>query len=151
VRAAALAVIWLGACGASRPATMPAASTASTSGGVPTDPKAEIATLDRKLADERAQLGLAQPELSPSCTGNDCAVTPMSTGAAPIAADPSCHPSASETCTSTCTLADAICDDSMRICVLADKLPGDTDAAASCSRAHATCGAAHARCCGCQT
>jgi uncharacterized protein with beta-barrel porin domain len=62
---------------------------------------------------------------------------------------PACARAQSDTCTQTCTLSDSICDNSKKICELADQLAGDAWAAQKCADGKATCTAATQRCCEC--
>jgi glucose/arabinose dehydrogenase len=136
------------ACSATpRPAsTMPAAAppqpaTPRAAEPVPSDPHAAIEYYAEQIDAQRKQLQL--PE----------AVLPMSTqptAAIPRAAeDTTCHPAASATCGDVCRMSDSICDNSEKICKLADDLGDDPWAAGKCTSARQTCGDAHKRCCEC--
>ncbi len=54
------------------------------------------------------------------------------------------------TCGDVCELGDAICDNALAICQLADELDGDAWAKGKCDSAKASCHQAEDRCCACQ-
>lgn len=126
-----------------RPAAPPQPVTASPQAAEveQTDPHAQIEYYAEQIDAQRKQMQL--PE----------AVLPMSSQPmAPIphaAEDTTCHPAASTSCGDVCRLSDSICDNSVKICKLADELGGDEWAAGKCASAKQTCGDAHKRCCEC--
>jgi hypothetical protein len=130
------------ACGASRPMAV-APPTAPTpvqmtpaSGGSSHD---QIQDLANQIDATRVELKL------PEQHGVASSVTPMSS----TPEVPACARAQSDTCTQTCTLSDSICDNSKKICELADQLAGDAWAAQKCADGKATCAAATRRCCEC--
>ncbi|MFT3693235.1 MAG: hypothetical protein QM831_08840 [Kofleriaceae bacterium] len=60
-----------------------------------------------------------------------------------------CKRDPSETCVQTCQLSDSICDNTKKICDIAQTLQGDDWAAKKCGDANATCSAATKQCCEC--
>lgn len=54
------------------------------------------------------------------------------------------------TCGDVCQLGDAICDNAVAICRIADQLAGDVWAHGKCDSAKASCHEAAARCCACR-
>ncbi|HEU4729106.1 MAG TPA: hypothetical protein VFT22_14475 [Kofleriaceae bacterium] len=139
----ALAVAWCAAQLACSGAQKMAASPAPTQAAGAADPHAEIAALDRQIADEMARAHLAPPPLA-GCSGAACAEA-MSR---PFAL-PACRPKGTDRCSDACTLATSICDNQQKICDLAGKLAGDDWAAGKCESARASCQAAHDSCCSC--
>jgi len=110
------------------------------------DPRAQIDELSKQIDAERAKLAL--PEAGVASCAPQCAATAMAVPMS-VQSDAQCHPGQSDTCRQTCTLSDSICDNSQKICQLAQSLPGDTWAAGKCDAGRATCESAHAKCCSC--
>lgn len=144
---ACLAAIACAAGGAksSAPPAAPAASAMPST--APGDPHAEIEALDRDITAELARAQIPPPPTT--CSGATCASQMSEPFSTPTASDPTCHPAASDHCSDVCTLSTSICNNQQRICELAQQLPGDDWAAATCTRARASCQAAHDACCRC--
>lgn len=131
------------ACGAAahKSASPPSAVDASPAGMSPL--RAELDELDRRIAADLAQLGLAAPTVEAGT-----APVPAANIALPTA-DPTCKPSPSDTCKAQCTLGDSICTNAKRICEIAAELGDDSYANGKCTSGKASCDAARERCCGC--
>lgn len=112
------------------------------------DPHAEIADLDRQIADELAKANVPQPATA-SCTGAACAEAMSQPFTTPSTADAQCRPANTDRCTSACTLSTSICSNQQKICDLAKQLAGDDWAAGKCESARASCQSAHDSCCSC--
>lgn len=113
----------------------------------------QINQLAAEIDRERAEMGLAEPAVSPACANGACGgsslAIPMNEPVTPSSADKTCHPAPTDACKQSCTLSDSICVNSKKICEIAQQLTGDTWATQKCSESSATCKAAHDRCCAC--
>ncbi len=109
------------------------------------DPRIE--DLDRQIAEQMAEIGLAPP------TDEEMA---MASWQAPdltmgSLVDACEAPPTGEACADVCTTGDLICDNATSICELADDLPGDDWAAERCAAGKESCDRARERCCTCAT
>ncbi|MGE0400691.1 MAG: hypothetical protein AB7T06_28530 [Kofleriaceae bacterium] len=131
--AASLATWFLACAGRKTSAPMPPPS--------PTDPRAEIDTLDRDIETQLTKLGI-ETFIAPCKADRSCTAE-----AAPVATCTNPHPA----CSSSCALADSICKSSARICEIAKELGGTDDYAnEKCQRGSESCKAARERCCSCK-
>jgi len=108
------------------------------------DPRGQIEYYAQQIDAQRKQIGLPEAVLPMSTQPMSAVPTPPH-----AAEDTSCHAGASSTCHDVCTLSDSICDNSNKICKLADDLGDDEWAAGKCASAKQTCTDAHKRCCEC--
>lgn len=126
------------------PETAPAVAGAQSEQTVmPADPRTEIEQRYAEIEKQRADLGLAEPQVAPSSS----AATPMAS--VPLSTDATCKPAKTDTCTQSCTFSDSICKNAERICVLAADMKSEW-AADKCASAKKTCESAHDKCCTCK-
>jgi hypothetical protein len=145
---AGLACAAIIACSASPKTAMtpasqpPVPATAHGAEPVPSDPHAAIEYYAEQIDAQRKQMQLPETVLPMSSQP----VAPISAHASD---DTTCHPASTATCGDVCRMSDSICDNSGKICKLADDLGDDEWAAGKCASAKQTCGDAHKRCCEC--
>jgi hypothetical protein len=139
-------------CGGAKQMASPASVLAAPSAASTEGPRQEIERLDREIDQQLGGLGLSSPP--PACAATAACPGPtaeqMGAGLAPPTTDATCTPAPSEQCQTSCQLADSICSNAKRICVLADELGGD-DAYANekCARGNTSCDKSREKCCGC--
>lgn len=144
------------ACGGAtmQKAAAPSPRAAESAAGMPESPKQEkqekqeIERLDKEIAQKLDEMHVTPPAAVPMS-----AVDPRTQQqeAMTAAADlKTCAHGTSETCKSSCDLSTAICDNSVKICKLAEALGNDQWANGKCASGKNSCDAAHGRCCSCQ-
>jgi hypothetical protein len=140
------------ACAAGRQSAMsPVASQQDAGAMAPQSPEHdEIARLDSQIDAELTQRSLPRADPA-SCSGASCLTTaravPM--GSLQRVEGPSCKAPVNDTCKDTCTMADSICRNADRICVLAKQLDNDAWANEKCVKSSESCAQSNKRCCSC--
>lgn len=149
--AATLCMFVVAACamgGSKKSAMSPQPPMAVDAGGAPSmtsgSPKDQLDALYAQVEQERQRMELPEPQMAGATPAAPMA-TPMQTSKT----DTTCKPAPSETCQTSCKLSDSICDNTTKICKLAEELQPDDDAAAKCEKSTKTCKSSHEKCCGC--
>jgi hypothetical protein len=148
--AASLCMFVVAACamgGAKKSAMTAQPPMAVDSGGAPSpggSPREQLDALFAQVEQERQEMQLPEPQMQ----GAAPAPTQMSQQPQTSKTDPTCKPAPSETCQTSCKLSDSICENSGKICKLAEEL-ADDDANAKCAKSEKTCKTSHEKCCGC--
>ena len=149
--AATLCMFVVAACamgGAKKSAMTAQPPQAVDAGGAPSpnyaSPKDQLDALYAQVEQERQDMQLPEPQMA-----GPKPAAPMSTPMQTSKTDTTCKPAPSETCQTSCKLSDSICDNTTKICKLAEELQPDDDAAAKCEKSTKTCKTSHEKCCGC--
>ncbi len=133
------------ACGGQQPrAATTEPSTAGLDSRQTHDPR--IVDLDRQIAEQLEELGLApptDPELTEMMVSHSTPALPRSELAETCSAPPT------DDCGDVCSTGDLICDNARAICDLAGELAGDDWAARRCAAGQESCDRARERCCDC--
>jgi hypothetical protein len=149
--AASLCMFVVAACamGGSKKSAMvaPPQAADTSAGGAPApggSPRDQLDALYAQVEQERQEMQLPEPMMAGAKPA-----TPMATPMQTSKTDTTCKPGGSETCQTSCKLSDSICDNTTKICKLAEELQPDDDAAAKCEKSTKTCKTSHEKCCGC--
>jgi hypothetical protein len=138
------------ASGAKYSTVPPTASDAGSPGVMQPPGHEEITRLEAEIDAEltKHSLPAAAP---PSCSGASClsasAAVPM--GSMKRVEGPSCKAPVNDTCKDSCTMADSICSNAERICVIAKQLDNDAWANEKCVKGSESCTQSNKLCCSC--